>query len=341
MSGAEKETEKRVNSEVSSESELTDIPTKKIKLDDETKITPSKGTDISKDHTQPSKEDANSTNSTIHNEPDKSEKLDGEELTKESNENIKKEDDVDAKTDSKEEKKDVQQKDIKKPAFAFGESSSFSSGFGVAAKPFGASTPFSSGFNIAKTAKKEGQDSVKTEPGFSFGSGLSFGAGFKAAKVDTKDDTTSSKENSTSEGKESTQANTNEQVKLVKQDVQSGEETEESLFQTNAKLYQLTDIKEGWKERGVGVLHLNKDEVSEKSRIVMRSRGLLKVILNLPLLKGFSIQKGFPGSLNGEKFVRIIAVDEKNHPVQYALRTAKPEIADELYDKVKNNVPEN
>ena len=73
----------------------------------------------------------------------------------------------------------------------------------------------------------------------------------------------------------------------------------------------------------------------------MRSRGLLKVILNLPLVKGFSIKKGFPGSLNGEKFVRILAVDENKNPVQYALRTGKAEIADELYEKVNAHILEN
>lgn len=130
-------------------------------------------------------------------------------------------------------------------------------------------------------------------------------------------------------------------VKLTKQEIKSGEESEESVFQTNAKLYQLTDIKEGWKERGIGILHLNKDKLSEKSRIIMRSRGLLKVILNLPLIKGFSIQKGFPGSLNGEKFVRILAVDENKQPVQYAIKTGKSETATELYDKVTELVPEN
>jgi len=37
---------------------------------------------------------------------------------------------------------------------------------------------------------------------------------------------------------------------LHKQDVKSGEELEETLIQANAKLYQLVDMKTGWKERG-------------------------------------------------------------------------------------------
>ena len=247
-----------------------------------------------------------------------------------------------AKDETKDEAKDEAKDETKEKKPAFGQSSSFSMGFGAASKPFGSSTPFSSGFGAVKKTTDD-KDAGKPSSGFSFGAGLSFGAGFKAAKVESKEDDKSGNETrSVSDTKESTSTPITEPiVKLTKQEIKSGEETEESLFQTNIKLYQLTDIKEGWKERGVGTLHLNKDKNSEKARIIMRSRGLLKVVLNLLLVKGFCIKKGFPGSLHGDKFVRVITVDENKLPVQYALRTAKPEIADQLYDLMTEHVPEN
>lgn len=283
----------------------------------------------------------------IHNEESKdgeSDKKSGVDATEHTKTN-------DKSSESKHTSPESQETPQVKPAFTFGASSSFSSGFGVASKPFGASSSFGSGFSVVKKAISNDMEGTGSKPNFSFGSGLSFGAGFKAVKSENKEKL-NEESNTGSVGKEETPAETDglaksltnipeSVVKLTKQEIKSGEESEESVFQTNAKLYQLTDIKEGWKERGIGILHLNKDKLSEKSRIIMRSRGLLKVILNLPLIKGFSIQKGFPGSLNGEKFVRILAVDENKQPVQYAIKTGKSETATELYDKVTELVPEN
>lgn len=227
-----------------------------------------------------------------------------------------------------------------KPKFVFGASSSFSSGFGVASKPFGASSIFSNGFDVAKKDVPTQKQDVEIKPASSFGQGLAFESGFKSTKAATEGE--DSNEKTEEESEENTTSSTpvaEPSLKLTKQDVKSGEELENSLYQTNAKLYQLSNIKEGWKERGVGVLHVNKDENSGKSRIVMRSRGLLKVILNLPLVKSFTIQKGFPGSLTGDKFVRILAVDSDNHPVQYALKVGKSETADELFDNITKLIP--
>ncbi|CAI4401176.1 CIC_collapsed_G0027630.mRNA.1.CDS.1 [Saccharomyces cerevisiae] len=129
-------------------------------------------------------------------------------------------------------------------------------------------------------------------------------------------------------------------LKLQKQEVKSGEESEECIYQVNAKLYQLSNIKEGWKERGVGIIKINKskDDV-EKTRIVMRSRGILKVILNIQLVKGFTVQKGFTGSLQSEKFIRLLAVDDNGDPAQYAIKTGKKETTDELYNIIVKSVP--
>ncbi|KAL6940491.1 hypothetical protein ACO0QE_004395 [Hanseniaspora vineae] len=220
----------------------------------------------------------------------------------------------------------------------------------------------SEGGSTASSSKAE----VKTFP--SFGSSMSFGAGFgvlkktedasteskdkeeEGAEVESnkedkveKEDKTQEKIKDKSEGqkeddKEDSKNQTKEvsikpsETQLTAQEVKSGEEDDVIKFQSNAKLYELIDIKEGWKERGVGPLHVNENKESGKSRIIMRNKALLNVILNLPLVKGFKVYKGFPGSVQGDKFIRIVAVNESQKPVQYAIKVGKVESIDELVE---------
>ncbi|AEY96157.1 FADL060Wp [Eremothecium gossypii FDAG1] len=240
------------------------------------------------------------------------------------------------------------------PRTAFGERPPF-----VAAKPFGAA-----GFSVKKDGAAAsgsasppgaGAPSAGDPKPFSFGSGLAFGSGFKVLKPDAKPGSTifDKKDGTTSPLPESTAASVASEASdaadsdareasicLQKQVTQTGEEAEDSLYQANVKLYQLVSISEGWKERGVGPVHVNKDRSTGRARLVMRSRGLLKVILNLPLVKGFSIQKGFPGSLQSEKFIRILAADSSKGPVQYALKTAAPPVAEQLYKTIADLIPD-
>lgn len=231
-----------------------------------------------------------------------------------------------------------------KPKFVFGAATSFGSGFAIA------KNIIDNNNNNNENDKKDNEIISQNTKKFAFGSQFAFGSGFnilKEKKLDGEKSVISesapSKDNNNddnknySDVKSTTDNNLPEKnIKLHKQEVKSGEETETCLFQANMKLYQLHNIKEGWKERGIGILKLNKDDTTQKSRIVMRSRGILKVILNLPLIKGFSIKKGFPGSLQSEKFIRIIALDDKNLPVTYALKCGNPSLIDELYDKMED-----
>lgn len=235
-----------------------------------------------------------------------------------------------------------EEKSAERPKHVFGSSTAFGSGFGLSKKTSGGSSG------------QEKGDKKASPKAFAFGSGLSFGGGFGVLKKaddkapDRKVDDLKDKEETpiSDDKKEKTQeleatpsSADNSGVKLQKQEVKSGEEAEETIFQVNAKAYQLSDLKAGWKERGVGVIKVNKDTTTGKSRLVMRSRGLLKVILNLPLIKGFKIQQGFPGSLQSEKFVRITTVDDNKAPLQYAVKTGKEETVQELYEKIVDLVP--
>ncbi|QLL32333.1 hypothetical protein HG536_0C05020 [Torulaspora globosa] len=236
-----------------------------------------------------------------------------------------------------------------KPKHVFGSTTSFSAGF-AAGKRSTISTIDSGGSNKEKSTTKPS----------AFGSGLSFGGGFtmlkksdeQASKATEKDETSGdlkeheqtpsseSKKEQSTETESGLSSSESSVFKLQKQEVKSGEESEEVVYQVNAKLYQLSDLKHGWKERGVGFIRVNKNKSTGKARLVMRSRGILKVILNLPLVKGFKIQRGFPGSLQGEKFIRITAVDDNKAPLQYAVKTGKIETVQELYDNIVKLVAE-
>lgn len=135
---------------------------------------------------------------------------------------------------------------------------------------------------------------------------------------------------------------------LEQKKVETGEESEESVFTCRAKLYALdaSNSSDGWKERGVGTLHVNavKPEFEEnyinkaKSRAVMRADGILKVILNVPINKNTEIMSGMKSSLSSEKFVRITAFED-GRPFQYSLRTGSADTAKKLYEVLKKQIP--
>ncbi|AMD19982.1 HCL169Cp [Eremothecium sinecaudum] len=341
---------KRARSQDSNLSESTVKNNKKVKLS---------ATD---EHTESDKDASEDADENSGNGDEKDEKdLKALENVEDENTGTKVED---------EEKKGTNETEVEKPSsgfgkFSFAQNSAFSAGFGVASKSFGTSPAFGSGFRALKTSKdvapsstpestspKPASASNNKEGGLpsSFGSGLAFGGGFNVLKADSSNakkpissgiendkESNSSQPKATSE--EPSKEETVNSLNLTKKVIQSGEETEDSVYQSNAKLYQFTDINEGWKERGVGPVHVNKDKKTHKGRLVMRSRGLLKVILNLSLVKGFIVQRGFPGSIQGEKFIRIVAVDEKGEPVQYALKTGKVDDAEELFKTIKDLIP--
>ncbi len=74
--------------------------------------------------------------------------------------------------------------------------------------------------------------------------------------------------------------------------VETGEEAEDTMFSCRAKLFH---FEKEWKERGVGTVKLNvhytiKEDPEEgpeqKARLIMRTDGVHRVVLNTPVFKG-------------------------------------------------------
>lgn len=126
--------------------------------------------------------------------------------------------------------------------------------------------------------------------------------------------------------------------------VETGEEAEQSVFSCRAKLYalDLTAANDGWKERGVGQVHVNvgtKEDGKTTARIVMRSDGVLRVILNQAITKTTEVLNGMKSSLASEKFVRLTGFEGET-PYQYALKTGSSDLAISLFENLKSVLPE-
>lgn len=83
---------------------------------------------------------------------------------------------------------------------------------------------------------------------------------------------------------------------------ETGEEEEETMFSCRAKLFH---YEKEWKERGVGTVKLNvhyslkedPEEVPEqKARLIMRTDGVHRVVLNTPIFKGMKF-----GTVDGQE----------------------------------------
>ncbi|WRT64540.1 uncharacterized protein IL334_001472 [Kwoniella shivajii] len=206
----------------------------------------------------------------------------------------------------------------KKPQATFGafssSSSSSSSAFG-AAKPastfgsapvkgsaFGNYSTTSSAFSSKKNEPVEGQ---KIEAGPS-----SFGDILKDSGNDEM---------------------TEEKLEMQEQDVTTGEEEEETVIQTRAKLYT-NEKSSGWKERGVGLLKLNvRRSDGSGARLLMRADGVLRLILNFKLYKGLFL------SLDG-KIIRM-TVPEDDKFIIICLRMSNPKITSELAEIIREHIP--
>ncbi|XP_049783687.1 ran-binding protein 3 [Schistocerca cancellata] len=87
--------------------------------------------------------------------------------------------------------------------------------------------------------------------------------------------------------------------------VVTGEEDEANVVQMNCKLYAFEKSKGTWVERGRGTLRLNDREsaLGAQSRVVVRTAGNLRVVINTKVWAGMVVERASP------KSVRLTAMD--------------------------------
>ncbi|XP_037094772.1 ran-binding protein 3-like [Pollicipes pollicipes] len=91
-------------------------------------------------------------------------------------------------------------------------------------------------------------------------------------------------------------------------EVVTGEEDESNVLQINCKLYAFNKDNCSWLERGRGLLRLNdrrQEEGPLQSRLVFRTQGSLRLVLNTKIWPGMSVEKP------SEKDVRVTAMDNE------------------------------
>ncbi|EKM50689.1 uncharacterized protein PHACADRAFT_264095 [Phanerochaete carnosa HHB-10118-sp] len=145
--------------------------------------------------------------------------------------------------------------------------------------------------------------------------GVSFGERLRASKDDEDPD---------GEGR---------RLNLTEQEVQTGEEDEDTIYQVRGKLFALSDQNQ-WKERGTGQLKLNvrKDDGSG-ARLLMRKEAVYTVLLNATLFKGM---KCFLAQ--DPRYIRF-SVFEAGVTTHYNLRVSNAKIAMELLDEISLHIP--
>jgi len=114
--------------------------------------------------------------------------------------------------------------------------------------------------------------------------------------------------------------------------VKTGEENENHVFQTKAKLFTMDSIEKKWKESGVGTLRLNVALDGSIARLVMRNDGSLRLLLNVKLWPGMKVEKA------ADKQVRFTGTTfDTGKPCTYLVKFARPESAEELIQSIENN----
>ncbi|KAI9308926.1 hypothetical protein BJ944DRAFT_259379 [Cunninghamella echinulata] len=209
--------------------------------------------------------------------------------------------------------------------------------------------PTTSPFALAAATSKSGLNSLASLPK----TALSPGDSNSVTSPDTQDE--KSDYNGSQNGDDekqslSTEHTFGEEAKLkvpgIKPtEVKTGEEDEDTVYHTKAKLLILDTKTNNWKERGSGTLHINVKEIEEKNttqtRLIMRADSVYRLILNLLL---FAEMKVF---IMQERFVRFAGFESEQKEdgtsepklVNYALKVANPAAAKELHDQIKSRIP--
>ncbi|KAG6544602.1 hypothetical protein Mapa_014024 [Marchantia paleacea] len=150
---------------------------------------------------------------------------------------------------------------------------SFGTPFSASSQPFGSSLSFGQSLFGAKSSSAGAFPSLSSVFGKSNGSGCTplFGSSAPAAAPTTG-------------------APSPAVVSLQEVTVETGEEKEKAVFTADASLFEFIDG--GWKERGKGELRVNVSEEKDKRpRLVMRSKGNYRLLLNASLFPDMKLSK--------------------------------------------------
>ncbi|WVQ75840.1 hypothetical protein IAR50_005473 [Cryptococcus sp. DSM 104548] len=122
-----------------------------------------------------------------------------------------------------------------------------------------------------------------------------------------------------------------EKLNMQEQDVTTGEEDEDTVFQVRAKLFV---NEKGWKERGIGLLRVNvRRDDGGGARLVMRADGVLRLLLNSKLYKGLNPK------VEGKTVLMTLPNVGENKMAVICLRLSNAKSAEDLADHIHEHIP--
>jgi len=120
---------------------------------------------------------------------------------------------------------------------------------------------------------------------------------------------------------------------LEEQQIITGEEDEDTLYQVRGKLFSLSSQNQ-WAERGTGLLKLNvRRYEGTGARIVMRKDAVYTLLLNATLFPGMRCFLA-----QDPRYLRF-SIIEDGATVHYNLRVASAKVAQELLEEINANIP--
>ncbi|KAG1928530.1 ran-binding protein 3a [Pimephales promelas] len=134
------------------------------------------------------------------------------------------------------------------------------------------------------------------------------------------------------------EAHKSQKCLLERVEVRTGEESESNVLQMQCKLFVFEMTSQSWVERGCGVLRLNDmtsataDDGTLQSRLVMRTQGSLRVILNTKLWPQMQVDKA------SEKSLRITAMDTDEQGVKVFLISSSSKDAAQLFAALHHRI---
>jgi len=123
-------------------------------------------------------------------------------------------------------------------------------------------------------------------------------------------------------------------VVLTEQELHTGEEEEETIYQVRGKLFALSDQNQ-WREKGTGIIKLNlRRSDGGGARLVMRKDAVYTVILNATLFKGMRCSY----ASQDHRYLRF-STFENGCATHYNLRLANAKIAAGLLEEINAHIP--
>jgi len=186
------------------------------------------------------------------------------------------------------------------------------------------------------------------KPAFSFGnttgpsSSSSFNFSFSGNKSESKEESTKSNDDNNNNKnddddkvqEEEVEGNFKPIVKLTEQvEKKTGEEDEENLFTKRSKLmlFNPKNKEQPYESKGLGELKILQNKENKKSRILIRSDGANRILLNTAISKNFKYETIGKGDT-----VRIPTINTDGKIETYIVRVKTPEDGNNLLSSLKS-----